>query len=334
MDSEKYNEVQELIKKGRSPNDEGPFYHHTFWESYKGSIKGKLGGVVIGGLIGALVGTAVFLLLPELGLAASALSATGIIGGMAAAGVMYAAHEFGEIGRITGAISASEKDAEKRMQEFEKSKFEEIKQDINELKSIVKGEAPAEAVKTSSTPSPQIDDDDDIEEKLSNYRVAHHDPSIKKPAGNSLVFWNVALVGLAVGAGIGLLMHAVAGAGIASGIGLGSLLGTAESAAVTMGLVGASFGINRDIFRKIFDKTDLLFKGMVAMKTPRQPKQEQNLMISASAERPLEKMPVKTLVYTDSNIEYPISETHHRDKVLANARQALAAMDHTTASRH
>ncbi len=57
---------------------------------------------------------------------------------------------------------------------------------------------------------------------------------------------------------------------------------------------------------------------------------EKIIAISASSERPK----VQTLVYPDAGIDYPTSETHNPDKVLANARQALAAMDHTMVSKH
>lgn len=53
-------------------------------------------------------------------------------------------------------------------------------------------------------------------------------------------------------------------------------------------------------------------------------------MLSASKEHPI----ISTLVYKGSEIDFPTSETFPQDKVIANAKQLLAAMDHTTASRH
>jgi hypothetical protein len=323
MDSEKHHEIQKLIKNGRSPCDEGPFYHHTFWESYKGSIKGKLGGLIIGGMIGAIVGAAASLAIP-------AISATAIMASLAAAGALYGAHEFGESGRVTGAIAAAENDAEKRMRALQKSQFAEIKQDISELKSIVKGEPVPE---TSARQA--ADNTKETEKKLADYRVTHHDETIPKPKGGGLIFWKVAMVGLAVGAGLGFLL---ASAGVAAGVGahigiLAPLLATPATAAVTLGAIGASFGINRDVFRKIFDKTDLLFQGITDFKKPKLPRQhtiEKIQTLNASSERPK----VSTLVYHDSGIDYPTSATFHQDKLIASAKQALAAMDHTTASRH
>jgi hypothetical protein len=53
-------------------------------------------------------------------------------------------------------------------------------------------------------------------------------------------------------------------------------------------------------------------------------------MLSASIEHPT----ISTLVYKDANIDCPISETFNQDKMMLNAKQILASMDHTTASRH
>lgn len=328
MDSEKHQEIQELIRSGRQPSDEGPFYHHTFWEAYKGSIKGKLGGTVIGALMGAVVGVAVFAILP-VGIA----GAGAIIGGFAAAGMIYGGHEFSEIGRVTGAVAAAGKDAENRMQEFEKGKFSEIKQEISELKSIVAGNPPTSIAKTTSATPPSVTDSEGVEEKLKNYRVTHHDPKINPPKGNGIIFWKATLVGMIVGAGVGLLLAAAsAAAPIIGSIAGGSLL-TPTASAITFGAIGASFGINRDIFRKIFDKTDMMFKGAANWKQgikPAQPTIEPTRTLSASKDRPT----INTLVYQEAGIDYPTSETFHQDKVIANAKQALASMDHTTASRH
>ena len=56
MDSEKYNDMVKLLREGRQVTDEGPYYHHSWWESYKGSVKGKLGGALLGSVIGVMAG--------------------------------------------------------------------------------------------------------------------------------------------------------------------------------------------------------------------------------------------------------------------------------------
>ncbi len=46
MDTEEHIEIQKAIRDGRPETDEGPYYHESWWESYKGSVKGKLGGSI------------------------------------------------------------------------------------------------------------------------------------------------------------------------------------------------------------------------------------------------------------------------------------------------
>ncbi len=53
-------------------------------------------------------------------------------------------------------------------------------------------------------------------------------------------------------------------------------------------------------------------------------------MLSASKEHPI----ISTLVYKGSDIDLPTSETFPQDKIIANAKQLLVALDHTTASRN
>ncbi len=52
-------------------------------------------------------------------------------------------------------------------------------------------------------------------------------------------------------------------------------------------------------------------------------------ILSASKDQP----PISTLVYV-AGIDCPTSETIRQDKAIANAKQVLASMDHTTASMH
>ena len=56
MDTEEDLEIQKAKLAGHTQTDEGPYYHKSWWESYKGGVKGKLGGVVIGALVGAVIG--------------------------------------------------------------------------------------------------------------------------------------------------------------------------------------------------------------------------------------------------------------------------------------
>lgn len=53
-------------------------------------------------------------------------------------------------------------------------------------------------------------------------------------------------------------------------------------------------------------------------------------MVSASSQHPL----ISTLVYKDANVDHLISETFNQEKMMVNASQILASLDHTTASKH
>lgn len=53
-------------------------------------------------------------------------------------------------------------------------------------------------------------------------------------------------------------------------------------------------------------------------------------MVSASSQHPL----ISTLVYKDTSGDELVSETFNQEKMMVNATQILAALDHTTASRH
>lgn len=393
MDSEEHHELQELVNKGVSSSNEGPFYHHAFWQSYKGATKGKLGGLVIGGLIGLTTGIVAFsllsLLATPLGIAGAALSATTIIGGMAGAGMIYGAAEFGEVGRITGATAAASKESEARMHEFELAKFTEIKQELGEIKTLIGKPASNEENYQNQTSAASVAGAAaggmglaDTMKKLADHRITHLRPELVTSNTNKIVFWDVAFVGLIVGAGIGLLVAAgtvaaVGAAGVAATtgaaaatsigaevlthLGVGALAGNSAALAIVFGAIGASFGINRDTLRKVFDKTDPLFKGMFNFNDGKVPPQlEQQLqpqvqaqqapqpsqLVSASKEQPKEPK-VSTLVYYnhDDNAQNedpeffqkkyakaPVSETLlYGDKVKANS--LLASMDTTKSIR-
>jgi|GEM_PF-5027025 len=53
-------------------------------------------------------------------------------------------------------------------------------------------------------------------------------------------------------------------------------------------------------------------------------------MISASSQHPL----ISTLVYKDASVDHLVSETFNQEKMMVNAAQILASLDHTTASKH
>jgi hypothetical protein len=340
MDTEEQVELKKAMRDGRPETDEGPYYHESWWESYKGGVKGKLGGLIIGTALGAVVGTAAAAVVATLGgvtLGLGGLAA--MVGGFSAAGLIYGAHEFSEVGKVTGAVAAAHEKAEQRMKEFESGKFAEIKQEIGEIKAMVAGQVkPGATVTTAAQPAGNPVNSSEVPapgEPLINYRTQHCDEHCP-PEKRKYVFWKVAAIGLLIGATAGAVLGIGAPEivnGIIHSLGLASapLSGTSIFAAsvAALGAFGASFGINRDMFRQVFDKTDLWFKGITRTSIRPVPQPEP----SVQPEKPVEHK-VATAVLLDSPLDYPQSQTFHRDRVLAAAEKSLLSFDHTRATPH
>lgn len=326
MDSEKITHMREMIAEGRPVTDKGPYSHRGFWEGYKGSVEGKLGGSVIGGILGTAAGilaaTGLLLLAPATLVVTTAMIGT-TIAGFTAAGLVYGAHEFSDIGKSNGPVAAGLDEFEKRIKPFIEAQTKEIKEDVEQVKAMVKGEALPEKSAEAETELLKAEQD--------NYRTEHFQgctPDTDKP-----IFWKVAIIGLLLGvtAGImlgmgGLTTHLLEGLGVAEGA-LGKL-GATLASATALGAVGASFGVNRDLFRQVFDKTDLWTRGFAS--------HEHSVRVLKGHEKATEKSseiePKQSIVY-NSPIQYPESETHHQD-VLSAGRKALMEMDHTKMSPH
>jgi ABC-type multidrug transport system fused ATPase/permease subunit len=353
MDSEKNTHMRELLEAGRPVTDEGPFYHHAFWESYKGSVKGQLGGGLLGagigvatGLVAAGIVTTAAVTFPALAIPAMTLTGVGVtVAGFSAAGMLYGVHKFEDVGKIAGAQAATAKIAEKRLKPYIDAKVDEVKEEISELKSIVKGEPVVEKSAAAKTAA--------LEAEQEDYRTEHFQGQ-KVPDANKYVFWKIAAVGLAIGliAGALLASGGIAGEvlnalGFAGGeLGMGAAAGHgAARGAVTvgeyiasmtaMGAIGASFGVNRDIFRQIFDKTDMWFRGFVSHEHSKDVLLGKGQTIENMPEtaKEIEMAPARqTVVYTGQPY-YPESTTHFQDKYLAG-KEILASMDHTKMSPH
>ncbi len=334
MDTEKYKELQHQIDQGLSPNDEGPYYHHSWWESYKGSVKGKFGGLAIGALVGGIMGSliATIVTLTAGPAALGAAGMAGLIGAFAAGGAVFGVHEFSEIGKVTGAVAASQEEAEIRMKLYEEGKFSEIKQDIAELKAIVKGDAKAANIAAQKSEAWR-----NIKEE--KYRTTHY-AQLTPDEKNRFAFWKIAAIGLVVGLAAGALFAAT---GLATHL-LGDMLahggllegvGAYAASMAAFGALGASFGLNRDLFRRIFDKTDLWFKGIGSHKAIKEQQIAEGEKIEKEHKNGVEEPQVATTVIPESQagtIDYPKSNTYHRDKVLAAAEKALLSFDHTRAT--
>lgn len=335
MDTEEDVKIQKAIRLGKPQTDEGPYYHEPWWESYKGSIKGKLGGLIIGAAVGALVGAIAAFALPAIGaITLTAGGVGGMIAATAAAGMLYGLHEFGDIGKIVGSNAATAEKQEKRLKDFESQKFSELKQEMDEIKFMIAGKAPP-AVTSAATAT------GNPAEREEGYRTTHCDTEHCPPKNNKLVFWKVAAIGLVVGMGVGaLLAYGGVAAELLHILGQGVIVaheGTGLYAASMglAGLIGASFGINRDMFRQVFDKTDLWFRGILknGHKRDRQIAKAQQAAKALAVENPPKATHgVAAATLYEGYIDYPTSNTYHRDRVLAAAEKALLSFDHTRAT--
>lgn len=125
------------------------------------------------------------------------------------------------------------------------------------------------------------------------------------------------LAGTAIGVGVGLFL---AGMGNESSL-EGTILSVALPA-IVLGIASAGFSV-----RRAASRGKITSDSISSLKEAQQPLPKQ--MLSASKDHPL----IGTLVYNNS-INDLASETLAQDKMLANAKQILASMDHTTASMH
>lgn len=344
MDTEEDIEIKEAARAGKVQTDEGPYYHEPWWEAYKGSVKGKLGGLIIGAVVGGLIGTAAAFILPAIGAIgfASGYGVLSVIGAASALGMAYGLHEFSDIGKIVGSNAATAEKQEKRMKEFEAGKFSELKKEIRDLKAMLTGKKDAAESRMPQSADADIPEHskkyhNDRETHLLDYRTQHCDDEHCPPTGGKWVFWKVAVIGLVVGAGAGALLAWGGGAAallhlLGHGVIVNEGAGLFAATMGVGGLIGASFGINRDMFRQVFDKTDLWFRGII--KNGRARGKQMTAYVAAKEKSP-EIARVATVTAPleyEGHIDYPTSSTYHRDKVLAAAEKALLSFDHTRAT--
>lgn len=341
MDSEELAEIAFHQKNGRPETTKGPYYHKSWWESYKGAVKGILGGVVIGGLIGAGVGGLIIG-----ALTVASVDVAGYVGIILASTTLFGIYEgkekFEKVGITSGAVAAASEISEVRMKEYIREKLTGLTNEIRELKAAIAGKKPMDAIQTN----PAAPDTSPIFDE-SDFRTTHCDEHCA-PEDSKLIFWNVAAIGALVGTAVTAIVAFAGGQGHA----LVDLLGphlslsveAANTAIVTAGAaLGASFGINRDVFRKIFDVTDCWFMGVADGKCSTED------IAHALGKEPPKLAPHKPLATNNQLLgvsgtpspivsESSIAEqqtTRYTDKILAEkARNALLSMDHTTALRH
>jgi hypothetical protein len=336
MDSEEELEIKELRSHGKPETTEGPYYHKTWWEGYKGGVKGTLGGIIIGGALGAGIGGAI------LGaLALASVPVTGSVGLVLAAssafGMYKGATKFESVGVTAGAISASQEVSEVRMKEYVREQFRGVRNEIRELKGAL-----------TNTPTELLPVDTSPVLKEEDFRTTHCDEHCT-PETRSYIYPTVMTIGALVGTAAGAIFgfsdmgHHIVELVLGDSIAPASI---PVAMTATGAAIGASFGISRDLFRSVFDVTDRLFMGVV---TPADEKEKspsptrtynltkpvqlraQEPAISTQWAPPSQRVlmsPSPDVTLTESPI---LSATHHQDKLANAARQALLGMDHTTA---
>lgn len=261
MDSEENHKIKQAVSQGKPETDQGPYYHHAWWESYKGGVKGLLGGLLIGAGVGAIAGLGAGGLLVMLQLVESAAVIPAIVGAFAAGGALVGGHEFSQVGMIAGSDAASQEKSEERSKHELHKAVGELKAELAELKALVQGKPESQAKAIKSSAQAAIPKDEEPR------RTTHCDEHCPPEGKTKLVFWKVAGIGAAIGAATGALLLAggnaahlfdFLGHATAEAVGGSYLAATATGAAA-----GASFGINRDVFRRVFDITDHWFCGIL-----------------------------------------------------------------------
>lgn len=365
MDTEELEEIAFHRKNGRPETTRGPYYHKTWWESYKGAVKGILGGIVVGGMIGAIAGGAILGTLALTGAGSVVAEMGGIILAATTAFGMYEGKEkFEKVGITTGAIAAAEEISEVRMKEYLREKTTGITNEIRELKAAFAGKIGSQDMHTDIA----LPDDQPIFNE-SDFRSTHQsseDPH--EEHSNKLVYWNVAAIGAAVGATVAAVAG-LASEGVPHFVGevMSSTFGgqvsaaTANTAMIASGAaLGGTFGVSRDIFRKIFDVTDCWFMGVAdgkcsneaiaqakghafeSLEPPHPRVIEEAYALPQPAQQALDG---RTLIDPQS-IQKPSPEvsnariigpqsTYFQDKLESSAaKAALLGMDHTSARMH
>lgn len=362
MDTEELEEMAFHRKHGRPETTRGPYYHKTWWESYKGAVKGILGGIAVGGMIGAISGGAIIGVIALTG-GLPAIGGVGV-GGILAATTLFGMHEgkekFEKVGITTGAVAAAQEISEVRTKTYMRDKLTDLTNEVRELKAAIAGKIDMKDMHTDAAKSDRaaIFDESDF--------VSTHTTSDDPGDDHKLVYPKVAVIGALVGMAVAAVVG-MAGGGFMGGPGehfIAELMSNAFAHEVSAGVanttliasgaaLGGSFGVSRDIFRKVFDVTDCWFMGVGSGNCNNQEIAE----AKGKVFEPLEThkpRPVTAQYQLDPNVIPPgpkdagtpspeisnvfITEpqsTYFRDKISKEEAQlALLGMDHTSAMRH
>lgn len=204
--------------------DHGTLYYKMHWGAYKGHVRGLVRGLIVGSVMGALVGLGIAGLgaIGVLGFAAS-LSTLTLAAGFASLGGILASEIMGRVGNAAGNVAS-------QLAELE------LRERYPELPEI-----------TPDSPQPGYGHHYEVPPERDRGKLFH--PRVAA-AGALLVGAFGGLVGLS---GVSHIIGELT---------LGLAAGVSPLAPVAMGaLFGMSFGINRSVFKSIFNFTDGLFEG-------------------------------------------------------------------------
>ena len=230
-----------------------PYLDRSFWNSYKSMSRGQLGGITLGALVGVGLGVATgglaYIGLPLFGMSAG-IAGLGMAGtaavagaGVAAATTKYYHNIFKTVGAVSGAVSAGMEINEERSQVLN------IKLDTLLNLQAKQGNILPEEIR-------------EIEDRIEAVYRRGTEKFENKFNGRT-VFWKTALVGA-------LAATALVGAMLGGGFALGAALGhpvamTAEIWAGSLlalggaALGGATYGINRQVYRNVINVTNSVF---------------------------------------------------------------------------
>lgn len=238
---------------GASPG-ESPYLNRITWASYKALSRGQLGGIALGGLVGLGVGiaaaAAAAAILPMYGIPMGGGIVAATVLGATAIGAKYYYDVFKQVGSVSGAVAAGMEIAEERSQVMN-MKLDTI---LNVMAK--EGRISPEEIKT-------IEDDVETVYQKGNQ---HFEQKFAKPEH---FFWSIGLVGAVAGVAI---LAAMGGVGyVASlftehavppiGTFLAQHMPQVVVATIGSALAGASYGINRNLYRNVLNVTNALFEG-------------------------------------------------------------------------
>jgi hypothetical protein len=215
------------LDNARLRDDSSLKYPYFFWSGYKHHVRGLLAGIALGALIGGLVGLAVFAFAPAIGV----LGVLAFTGG----GILFGAEQVGSIGTASG----------------------------------TRASGLAESHARALDPANEGDPVKIANDKLMYNGERHHYEYPEDRDTNKLFSFKSGLTGLGIGAIAGALVGKFAigfpvvsaVAKVAAIAALGHVAAPIVAGAIVFGILGLSFGIERGIFKSIFNTVSSITEG-------------------------------------------------------------------------